>query len=148
MDRVDKLILSRLQADAALSVGELADMVGVSKSACWRRVQKLEQTGVINKKVTLLHAAALDLPLTVFISIRTRQHNAEWSGQFKSVVQGIPGVMEVYRMGGEIDYLVKAVVKDMPGYDSLYQQLIAADLFDVTSNFVMEEIKYSTELPL
>ena len=111
-------------------------------------MQKLEQTGVIDKKVTLLNAAAVDLPLTVFISIRTNQHNAKWSGQFKSVVQGIAGVMEVYRMGGEIDYLIKAVVKDMPGYDSLYQQLIAADLFDVTSNFVMEEIKYSTELPV
>ena len=148
MDRVDKLILGRLQADAALSVGELADIIGISKSACWRRVQKLEKTGVIDKKVTLLNAAAVDLPLTVFISIRTNQHNAKWSGQFKSVVEGIAGVMEVYRMGGEIDYLIKAVVKDMPGYDSLYQQLIAADLADVTSNFVMEEIKYSTELPV
>jgi Lrp/AsnC family transcriptional regulator len=84
----------------------------------------------------------------VFISIRTNQHNEKWAKQFKAVVQDIPGILEVYRMGGELDYLIKAVVRDMPDYDKLYQQLIRADLFDVTSNFVMEEIKYTTELPL
>ena len=148
MDKTDRQILSRLQADAALSVGDLAEMVGVSKSACWRRIQKLEQSGIIQGRVTLLDAAALDLSLTVFISIRTNQHNEKWSKQFKAVVEGIPGILEVYRMGGELDYLIKAVVKDMPYYDKLYQQLISADLFDVTSNFVMEEIKFTTRLPL
>jgi len=148
MDKTDRQILSRLQADAALSVGDLAEMVGVSKSACWRRIQKLEQSGIIQGRVTLLDAAALDLSLTVFISIRTNQHNEKWSKQFKAVVEGIPGILEVYRMGGELDYLIKAVVKDMPDYDKLYQQLISADLFDVTSNFVMEEIKFTTRLPL
>lgn len=148
MDNTDRQILSRLQADAALSVGDLAEMVGVSKSACWRRIQKLEQSGIIQGRVTLLDAAALDLSLTVFISIRTNQHNEKWSKQFKAVVEGIPGILEVYRMGGELDYLIKAVVKDMPDYDKLYQQLISADLFDVTSNFVMEEIKFTTRLPL
>lgn len=148
MDKTDTQILSRLQADAALSVGDLAEIVGVSKSACWRRIQKLEQAGIIQGRVTLLDAAALDLSLTVFISIRTNQHNEKWSKQFKAVVEGIPGILEVYRMGGELDYLIKAVVKDMPDYDKLYQQLIRADLFDVTSNFVMEEIKFTTQLPL
>jgi Lrp/AsnC family transcriptional regulator len=148
MDKTDRQILSRLQADAALSVGDLAEVVGVSKSACWRRIQKLEQAGIIQGRVTLLDAAALDLSLTVFISIRTNQHNEKWSRQFKAVVEGIPGILEVYRMGGELDYLIKAVVKDMPDYDKLYQQLISADLFDVTSNFVMEEIKFTTRLPL
>ena len=148
MDKTDRQILSRLQADAALSVGDLAEVVGVSKSACWRRIQKLEQSGIIQGRVTLLDAAALDLSLTVFISIRTNQHNEKWSKQFKAVVEGIPGILEVYRMGGELDYLIKAVVKDMPDYDKLYQQLIGADLFDVTSNFVMEEIKFTTRLPL
>jgi len=148
MDNTDRQILSRLQADAALSVGDLAQVVGVSKSACWRRIQKLEQAGIIQGRVTLLDAAALDLSLTVFISIRTNQHNEKWAKQFKAVVEGIPGILEVYRMGGELDYLIKAVVKDMPDYDKLYQQLISADLFDVTSNFVMEEIKFTTQLPL
>ena len=148
VDRLDTVILSRLQADASLSVGSLADIVGISKSACWRRIQKLEQAGIIQQRVTLLDAAALDLSLTVFISIKTNQHNEKWASNFKAVVGDIPGILEVYRMGGELDYLIKAVVRDMPDYDQLYQQLIRADLFDVTSSFVMEEIKHTTELPL
>jgi len=148
MDNTDKMILARLQADAALSVGDLAELVGTSKSACWRRIKKLQRDGVISKQVTLLNAGALDLSLTVFISIRTNQHNEEWAKQFRAVVRDIPGILEVYRMGGELDYLIKAVVKDMPDYDKLYQRLIQANLFDVTSNFVMEEIKHTTELPI
>jgi len=148
LDKTDKLILSRLQSDAALSVGDLAEIVGISKSACWRRIKKLEAEGVVDKRVTLLNASAIDLSLTVFISIRTNQHNEKWARQFREVVQDIPGILEVYRMGGELDYLIKAVVKDMPDYDKLYQQLIRAKLFDVTSNFVMEEIKHTTELPI
>ncbi|MEH6570512.1 MAG: Lrp/AsnC family transcriptional regulator [Halioglobus sp.] len=131
-----------------MSVGDLAQIVGVSKSACWRRIQKLEKDGVIRSRVTLLDAAALDLSLTVFISIKTNQHNEKWAKKFKTVVEGIPGILEVYRMGGEADYLLKAIVSDMPDYDRLYKELIRADLFDVTSGFVMEEIKYTTELPL
>jgi Lrp/AsnC family transcriptional regulator len=148
VDKLDKAILSRLQADAALSVGDLAELVGISKSACWRRIQKLEKEGVILGQVTLLDSAALGLSLQVFISIKTNQHNAKWAKHFKSVVEGIPGILEVYRMGGDADYLLKAIVKDMPDYDRLYKELIKADLFDVTSGFVMEEIKYTTELPL
>ena len=113
MDKTDKAILARLQADAALSVGDLAEIVGISKSACWRRIQKLEQGGVIRGRVTLLDAAALDLSLTVFISIKTNQHNEQWARQFKTVVEGIPGILEVYRMGGEADYLLKAIVQEI-----------------------------------
>ena len=148
LDKTDKLILSRLQGDAALSVGDLAEIAGISKSACWRRIKKLEAEGVIDRRVTLLNASAIDLSLTVFISIRTNQHNEKWAKQFREVVQDIPGILEVYRMGGEVDYLIKAVVKDMPDYDKLYQQLLRANLSDVTSNFVMEEIKHTTELPI
>lgn len=148
MDKTERSILALIQADASLSIGEVADRVGISKSACWRRIQKLEEDGVIQGRVTLLDAAALDLPLTVFITIKTNQHNEKWARNFKAVVADIPGILEVHRMGGEIDYLIKAVVKDMPGYDKLYQQLIKADLFDVTSSFVMEEIKRTTALPL
>jgi Lrp/AsnC family transcriptional regulator len=91
---------------------------------------------------------ALGVPLTVFISVRTNQHNQRWAENFKCVVEKIPGVLEVYRMGGEIDYLIKAAVEDMPGYDRLYQELIKADLFDVSASFVMEELKQTTELPI
>jgi Lrp/AsnC family transcriptional regulator len=148
LNKTDKIILSHLQVDAALSVGDLAEKVGISKSACWRRVQKLQQANVIRSRVTLLNPKAIDLALTVFISVRTNQHNEKWATQFADVVQNIPGILEVYRMGGELDYLLKAVVKDMADYDRLYQQLIQANLSDVTSNFVMEEIKFTTALPL
>jgi len=147
IDRLDKLILGLMQEDAALSVGKLADIVGISKSACWRRIQKLEEGGVIRQRVTLLAPDKLGLSLIVFISIRTNQHNKSWANQFKQIVEDIPGVMEVYRMGGEVDYLVKAIVSDMKGYDQLYQRLINADFFEVTAGFVMETIKETTALP-
>ncbi|MFK8049878.1 MAG: Lrp/AsnC family transcriptional regulator [Halioglobus sp.] len=148
MEKLDKILLSHLQSDAALSVGDLAQIAGISKSACWRRIQKLEQADIIQGRVTLLNSAALDLALKVFISVKTNQHNEKWANKFKSVVESIPGILEVYRMGGEADYLLKAIVKDMPDYDRLYKELIKADLFDVTAGFVMEEIKYTTELPI
>lgn len=148
MDKVDIQILRALQKDAALSVADLAELASISKSACWRRVQKLQEEGVIDKRVTLLNPAALDLPLTVFVSVRTNQHNRDWANQFKQVVASLAGVLEVYRLGGDIDYLIKAQVRDLPDYDRLYQQLIKADLFDVSASFVMEQLKYTTELPL
>ncbi|PLW83034.1 transcriptional regulator [Kineobactrum sediminis] len=148
MDSMDKKLLRLVQVDASLSVGELADRVGVSKSACWRRIQKLEQAGIIRRRVTLLDAARVGLGLTVFITLRTNQHNEAWAQRFRELVQGMAGVLEVYRLGGQLDYLVKAVVVDMADYDRLYQQLISADLSDVSASFVMEEIKATTVLPL
>src|SRR5210317_1107623 len=148
MDKVDIQVLRALQTNAALSVADLAEIAGISKSACWRRIQKLEQQGVIRKRVTLMDPVALDLSLTVFIAVKTNQHNERWAQQFNKVVQDIPGILEVYRMGGDVDYMIKAVVKDMPGYDALYQQLIKADLFDVSASYVMEALKQTTELPL
>ena len=148
MDKQDKAILGILQADATCSVGDLAEQVGISKSACWRRVQKLEAEGVIRERVALLNQDKIKLPLTVYISVRTNRHNDDWSSNFREVMQGIEGILEVYRMSGDLDYLLKAVVEDMPGYDRLYQQLIKADLYDVSSSFVMEKMKYTTQLPL
>ena len=148
IDRTDKQLLSIMQKDASQSVAELADQCAISKSACWRRIQKLEAEGVIKQRVTLLDPRKVGLGLTVWISIRTNQHNAEWARHFNHVVQDVPGVLEVYRLGGQIDYLIKAVVADMHDYDNLYQQLIKADLFDVTARFVMEEIKFTSALPV
>ena len=148
LDNQDKQLLRLLQGDASLSVGDLAERVALSKSACWRRLQKLEEAGVIRQRVTLLDPASIGLGLTVFITIHTNQHNAAWVEQFRQIVQEVEGVLEVYRLGGQLDYLLKAVVADMPGYDRLYQRLIAADLFDVSASFVMEEIKATTALPL
>lgn len=148
MDKPDKAILMLVQADATLSVGELADRVGISKSACWRRLQKLERDGVIRERVALLNPDKVGLPLTVYISVRTNQHNDAWARKFQQVADDISGVLEVYRMSGELDYLIKAVVEGMPGYDKLYQRLIEADLFDVSASFVMETMKRTTVLPL
>jgi len=148
MDRADRTILRHMQSDASLSVAELAELASVSKSACWRRIQKLEQEGVIRARVTLLDPDRLGLGLTVFVSIKTNQHNEAWANKFKQVVERVEGVQEVYRMGGDVDYLIKAVVADMPDYDRLYQELILADLFEVTASFVMEQILFTTELPI
>lgn len=144
----DRQILDLLQRDATLSVGDIAERVGISKSACWRRIHKLEEEGVIRERVTLLNQDRVNLPLTVYIAIRTNQHNDQWAAQFNEVVQGIAEILEVHRMSGDLDYLVKAVVTDMPGYDRLYKELIKADLFDVSSSFVMETMKQTTRLPL
>ena len=148
LDRQDIVLLSILQKDSSQSVGELADTVGMSKSACWRRLQKLEKEGVIRQRVALLDANALNLSLTVYISVRTNQHNDEWAATFQRTTELIPGVLEVYRMSGDLDYLIKAVVADMPDYDRLYKQLIKADIYDVSSSFVMETLRHTTCLPL
>ena len=148
MENLDRDILRHLQRKATLSVGDVADRVGISKSACWRRIQKLERDGIIKDRITLLDASAVGLSLTVFISIKSNMHTESWAVKFNEVVKNIPGILEAYRMGGEAEYLLKAIVKDMPDYDRLYKQIIKVDLFDVTAGFVMEEIKCTTELPL
>ena len=148
MDKQDLLLLRSIQQDSSLSTGELAEKVGMSKSACWRRLQKLTADGVIKKQVAILDAQKLNLPLTVYISIRTNEHNDNWASQFQEVTKNISGILEVHRMSGDLDYLLKAVVEDMQGYDKLYKQLIKAELFDVSSSFVMETMKQTTELPL
>jgi Lrp/AsnC family transcriptional regulator len=148
LDRQDIVLLSILQKDSSQSVGELADTVGMSKSACWRRLQKLEKERVIRQRVALLDANALNLSLTVYISVRTNKHNDEWAATFQRATELIPGVLEVYRMSGDLDYLIKAVVADMPDYDRLYKQLIKADIYDVSSSFVMETLRHTTCLPL
>ena len=148
MDNFDRNILELLQTDASLSVGEIAERVALSKTACWRRIQKLEENGVIVRRVTLLDAESLNLGLTVYISVRTNRHNEAWANQFRSVIETIPEVLEAYRMSGDLDYLIKAVVSDMKDYDRLYKKLIEADLFDVSSSFVMETMKQTTALPL
>ena len=148
MDHYDRRLLELMQSDATLSVGELAEKIALSKTACWRRVRKLEKQGVIRDRVTLLEPAAVNLGLTVYIVVRTNQHNDAWAKRFSEVVAGIPGVLEAYRMSGDVDYLLRAVVSDLDGYDRLYKELIRADLFDVSSSFVMETLKWTTALPL
>ncbi len=149
MDKIDRKILQALQKDASQSVGELAEQISLSKSACWRRIQALEQDGVITARVALLDQHKLGLDLTVYTAIRTLEHSKKWYDNFSATVLSMPNVMEVHRMSGDIDYLMRAVVPDMRSYDAMYLEMIKnINLSDVSSSFSMETIKYSTALPL
>ncbi len=148
IDRIDQKLLRQLQRDASASLTDLAETLGLSRTALSRRIKRLTDEGYIQGTVALLDPASLGLTLTVFIAIKTNQHNANWANGFQRVLDGLPGVLEAYRLGGDVDYLLKAVVRDMKGYDALYQQLIKADLFDVSASFVMETMKHTTALPL
>lgn len=148
MNEIDRKILSCLQRDATMPLERLAAEVGLSPSPCWRRIQKLEAAGVITGRVALLDPNQMNVGVTVFVAVRTNQHNAEWAERFCTAVRQIPEVVEFYRMSGTTDYLLRVVVPDIAAYDRVYQRLISvADLFDVSSNFAMECIKYTTALP-
>ena len=149
MDLIDRKILSLLQADASLSMADIAEKVGLSQTPCWKRIQKMETAGIIKGKVALLNGKKLNLGLTVFVQIRTKEHDDVWLRKFARAVEDMPEIVEVYRMAGEIDYLLRVVVKDTEAYDRVYKTLIAkVSLHDVSSSFAMEEIKYTTALPL
>ena len=149
MDDFDTKILGLLQRDATLPVAEIAEKVGLSTTPCWRRIQKLEAAGVIRARVALLDGAMLNAGVTVFVSVRTSRHDSQWLEEFAAVVSAIPEVVEFYRMSGEIDYLLRIVVPDIAAYDGVYKRLIErVTLADVSSSFAMEQIKYTTALPL
>lgn len=149
MDSIDRRILSALQADAGASIADLSERVGLSASACWRRVQILEEAGVIRGRVALLDPAKVNVDVTVFVSLRTNQHASGWLERFAKAVADIPEIVEVYRMSGAVDYLLKVVVPDIAAYDRVYKRLIARiDIFDVSSSFAMERMKATTALPL
>lgn len=149
MDKKDRTILALLQADARLSNNEIAERVHLSSTACWKRIQHMQELGLIRRQVYLLDSQKAGLGLTVFVSIKTNRHNLEWFEKFSLGVKDMPEVMEFYRMTGDTDYLLKVVVPDIAGFDVVYKKLIrVAELFDVSSSFAMEEIKYTTALPL
>ena len=149
MNATDRKIVALLQEDASRSLADVAESVHLSPAACWRRVQKLKEEGVIRRQVVLCDAQKLNVGVTVFVMIRTNQHNPAWLEHFAHGVSQIPEVVEFYRMSGEIDYMLRVVVPDIQGYDRVYKKLIGiADLADVSSTFAMEQIKYTTALPL
>ncbi len=149
LDDIDRRILKELQRDAAMALDALGERVGLSRNACWRRVKALEAAGVIRARVALLDPAKLGLGLTVYLQIRAARHDADWLAQFARAARALPEVQGVYRMSGDLDYLIRAQVVDMADYDRLYQTLIArVPMGDVSASFVMEEIKHTTELPL
>ncbi|MDH4612658.1 Lrp/AsnC family transcriptional regulator [Pseudomonas sp. BN102] len=149
MDKKDLQIIALLQQDASISLAELAEAVNLSPTPCWRRLQKLREDGVITKQVALCDAERLKLGVTVFVTIRTSRHSDDWTRQFIEGTRDIPEIVEIYRMTGDVDYLLKIVVPDIKGYDAVYKRLIrVADLSDVSSGFAMEVIKHTTALPL
>ncbi len=149
MDRFDREILRCLQRDAAMPVARIAEQVGLSPTPCWRRIQKLEEAGVIRRRVALLDAQRLNVGVTAFVSIRTSEHTSAWVEGFARAVADIPEIVEIHRMSGDIDYLLRIQVPDIAAYDAVYQTLIRkVRLSDVSSSFAMEQIKSTTELPL
>ena len=149
MDPIDRKILGLLQQDAGLSIAEIASRVGLSQTPCWKRIQKMEQARIIKARVALLDAKKLNLGLTVFVIIRTNQHDDVWLQKFARVIKEFQEITGIWRMAGDIDYLLRVIVKDMDAYDAFYKRLIKrVSLSDVASTFVMEEIKYSTSLPI
>ncbi len=149
MDSIDKAILAQLQRDAATPVSEIAAAVGLSPTPCWRRIKKLEDEGVISRRVALAEPVAVNLNLTAFVAVKTAQHSEKWLTAFADNIRRIPEVVELHRMSGDIDYLMKVVCPDMAQFDRIYKKLISvAEFSDVSSTFSMERLKHTTELPL
>ncbi|MFZ5718038.1 MAG: Lrp/AsnC family transcriptional regulator [Pseudomonadota bacterium] len=149
LDNIDRRILRELQRDATIAISDLALRVGLSQTPCWKRIRRLTDAGVIMRRVALLDREKLDLGLVVFVSIRTSRHDQEWLDAFAKAAGAMPEVAEFYRLSGDTDYLLKVLVKDIAAYDAFYKRLIAAvPLSDVSSAFAMEQIKYTTALPV
>lgn len=150
MDKIDRTLLQQLQQDATLSVAQLAEIVNLSPTPCWRRIKRLEEQGYITDRVALVNPAKVGLGMSVFVHIKTRFHNSEWLESFGKVVSDYPEIAECYRMSGEYDYLLRVVVKDIQSFDRFYKELVnkVDGLTDVTSSLAMEQMKYTTALPL
>jgi len=149
MDRTDIKILTILQQDASLPVAEIAKRVNLSQTPCWRRIQKLEAAGIIQRRVAILDPDAVGAGISVFVEIETGDHSTDWLARFHETMSALPNVMEVYRMAGDVDYLLRVVVSDMAEYDAFYKRLIAGvPLKNVTSRFAMERVKSTTAYPL
>lgn len=149
LDAADRRLLALLQENADLSIAELSDRVGLSATPCWKRIKRMEQAGIIKRRVAILDRELLGLGVTVIVAVRTARHSEEWLQEFAEGVSKIDEVVEFYRMSGEIDYLLKIVARDIADYDRIYRKLTkVADLSDVSSSFAMQEIKSTTALPL
>ena len=149
MDSTDRKILAILQEDASLAVADIAKRVNLSQTPCWRRIQKLTDDGIITRRVALLDPDAIGLGLTVFVEIETGDHSKEWTTRFAEAIKSMPEVMEIYRMAGEVDYMLRITVPNMAAVDEFYQRLIdRVPLKNVTSRFAMERVKFTTAYPL
>ena len=148
IDAVDRKILDVLQEDATLSVADLAERVGVSAGPCWRRMKRLEASGVIAKRVALVDRRKVNVPMTVFVAVKAPRHAAEWTDAFRRVIAGFPEIVEAWRLTGAVDYMLRIVVPDIETYDAVYQRLITRlEFSELSSSIAMEEMKYTTAVP-
>ncbi|MGB6119005.1 MAG: Lrp/AsnC family transcriptional regulator [Mesorhizobium sp.] len=149
LDAIDRRILAELQRDGSLSVEQVSERVNLSRNACWRRIRRLEDDRVITGRVALVDAEKIGLGLSVFVMVRTSSHDPAWLKAFREAIVTLPEITGVYRMSGDLDYVLRARVADVKAYDRLYQRLIAkVPLTDVSASFVMEEIRDTTVLPV
>jgi Lrp/AsnC family transcriptional regulator len=149
LDLIDRKIVAELMRDATLPVAQIADKVGLSQTPCWKRIQKLEATGVLTGRVALADPSKLGFGLTVFVGIEAPDHSADWREAFAKATKALPQIMEVYRMAGEMDYLLRVAVPDMAAFDALYKRLTdAVPIKNVTSHFAMERMKFTTAYPV
>jgi Lrp/AsnC family transcriptional regulator len=149
VDATDRKILKVLQEDASLPVAEVGKRIGLSSTPCWKRIQRLEKDGVISRRVAVVDPDKVGLGTTVFVSIETENHSAEWLAHFAKVVRAMPEVVDFYRMAGDVDYMLRVVTADTQSFDAFYKRLITAvALKKVSSRFAMERIKSTTALPL
>jgi Lrp/AsnC family transcriptional regulator len=149
LDLIDRKIVAELMRDATLPIAQIADKAGLSQTPCWKRIQKLEATGVLTGRVALADPTKLGFGLTVFVGIEAPDHSADWHAAFAAATDAIPEIMEVYRMAGEIDYLLRVAVADMMAFDRLYKRLTdAVPIKNVTSHFAMERMKFATAYPV
>lgn len=149
LDLIDRKIVAELMRDSTLAVAQIADRVGLSQTPCWKRIQKLEATGVLTGRVALADPAKLGFGLTVFVGIEAPDHSAEWRETFALATESLPQILEVYRTAGQVDYLLRIAVPDMPAFDALYKRLTdAVAIKNVTSHFALERIKFTTAYPV
>ena len=149
LDQKDRRILDLLQQDATIPVADIAERVGLSRTPCWRRIRELEKQGFIRKRVALLDRTRLGAGITVFMAVRTNQHNAKWLERFRGAVHALPEIVEANRLSGDSDYLLRILVPDIKGFDKVYKRLIEmVEFSDVSSSFSMEELKSTTAIPV
>ena len=149
MDSKDRRILSLLQENALYTAAELGEAVGLSATPCWRRVQRLEQDGFIRQRVALLDHDKMNVGVTVFVMVRTSRHTRDWLERFRQAVASVPEIVEAHRLSGDVDYLLRAVVPSIDGWDAVYRRLIeAVEFSDVSSSFSMEQLKFTTAIPV
>lgn len=149
IDPIDAKIIMALQENADRPAEEIGEIVGLSRNACWKRIKTLEAQGILKHRIMLANAAKLGFKLTVFIHVKTSDHSSSWNAQFTRAIEAIPQIQKAYRMSGDLDYLLHAVVPDIGAYDEMYQELTRrVALSDVSASFVMEELKNTHVLPL